>query len=452
MIPALRLSCAAVCAAIELSVRCSQDPSDLRTVSVLSPDRRGEPVVTEEDALRAQRLMEFESLAVSNLHFATRMKVLTINISLMALIWVRILTAGCQAFPLTTVAFHAGIVMTHLHYRSLHLPPVTEEPTDFHSDAAPFVDDINMDSDESNASRSSSTHSPVHVCTDSDGNDLFRQYQGAFPSYDPKNLTVLENLCDDSTFQQSEHSNEPGEHRESYFAPFLNATVWRLMEWFYSSTQKSIGDLDHLVHDVILADNFDREDLCDFSAQRETRRLDEAPRDPSSSRFTSDRWHTTSIPIRLPCERVKQSEENAPVFQVEGLHYRKITEVIRSAFEEPAAQTFHTTPYKLYWQLDKNQAPERVFTEVYTADAMLREHEKVKTSPKVAGCNLETVIAAIMFWSDLTHLASFGNAALWPIYLFLGNQSKYTRAKPTSFAAHHLAYIPKVPIYSDVIL
>lgn len=43
------------------------------------------------------------------------------------------------------------------------------------------------------------------------------------------------------------------------------------------------------------------------------------------------------------------------------------------------------------------------------------------------------------------HLASFGNAALWPIYLFLGNQSKYIRAKPSAFAAHHLAYIPKLP-------
>ena len=46
LIPALRLSRAAVCAATELSVRCSQDLSDLRTVSVLRPDRRGEPVVT----------------------------------------------------------------------------------------------------------------------------------------------------------------------------------------------------------------------------------------------------------------------------------------------------------------------------------------------------------------------------------------------------------------------
>jgi len=54
------------------------------------------------------------------------------------------------------------------------------------------------------------------------------------------------------------------------------------------------------------------------------------------------------------------------------------------------------------------------------------------------------VILALMIWSDSTHLASFGTASLWPIYLYFGNQSKYTRAKPSAFAAHHLAYIPKV--------
>ena len=45
--PALQLSRAAVCTATELSVCCSQDPSDLRTFSVLRPDWRGEPVVTD---------------------------------------------------------------------------------------------------------------------------------------------------------------------------------------------------------------------------------------------------------------------------------------------------------------------------------------------------------------------------------------------------------------------
>ena len=50
--PALRLSRTAVCAATELSVHCSQDPSDLRTISVLRPDRQGEPVVTRRSIMR----------------------------------------------------------------------------------------------------------------------------------------------------------------------------------------------------------------------------------------------------------------------------------------------------------------------------------------------------------------------------------------------------------------
>lgn len=77
---------------------------------------------------------------------------------------------------------------------------------------------------------------------------------------------------------------------------------------------------------------------------------------------------------------------------------------------------------------------------------MLEEHAWIQSCPRNPGCNLETVVAAIMLWSDSTHLASFGNAALWPVYMFIGNQSKYARAKPSSFAAHHLAYIPKVCI------
>ena len=46
LFPVLRLSRAAVCAATKLSVHCSQDPSNLRTASVLHPDRRGELVIT----------------------------------------------------------------------------------------------------------------------------------------------------------------------------------------------------------------------------------------------------------------------------------------------------------------------------------------------------------------------------------------------------------------------
>ncbi|KII89354.1 hypothetical protein PLICRDRAFT_109005, partial [Plicaturopsis crispa FD-325 SS-3] len=57
---------------------------------------------------------------------------------------------------------------------------------------------------------------------------------------------------------------------------------------------------------------------------------------------------------------------------------------------------------------------------------------------------LERAIAGLMFWSDATHLTSFGTAKAWPIYLFFGNQSKYDRAKPSSGACHQIAFVPSV--------
>jgi hypothetical protein len=51
----------------------------------------------------------------------------------------------------------------------------------------------------------------------------------------------------------------------------------------------------------------------------------------------------------------------------------------------------------------------------------------------------------LMFWSDATHLATFGTAKLWPIYLLFGNLSKYVRCQPDSGATKHVAYIPPLP-------
>lgn len=174
--------------------------------------------------------------------------------------------------------------------------------------------------------------------------------------------------------------------------------------------------------------------------------MDEAQASSESSHFCSaDGWHKTSLEIPLPCEKVMfPSKADAPKFTVQGLHYRKFMEVLKSAYEEVSAKSFHTAPFKLYWQPNKNRPPERVISELYTADAMLDERARIDTAFRVPGCTLETTIAAIMLWSDSTHLSDFGNAALWPVYMFIGNLSKYTHAKPTSFSAHHLAYIPKV--------
>jgi hypothetical protein len=234
--------------------------------------------------------------------------------------------------------------------------------------------------------------------------------------------------------------------QEPYFAPFMNASVFRLMNWFYSgSNLKSHGELDRLVTDVILANDFKAEDFVGFRSAREARRLDDENHQPQSHFSAGDGWVETAVNISLPADGIRySSEEAAPQFAVPGLFYRPLLEVIRAALHDAAAEHFHIFPFQTFWKPSPDATPERVYAELYTSDAFIMEHEKLHAQLREPGCDLETVIVAIMLWSDSTHLASFGTASLWPIYLYIGNQSKYTRGKPTSFSAHHLAYIPKV--------
>ena len=157
-----------------------------------------------------------------------------------------------------------------------------------------------------------------------------------------------------------------------------------------------------------------------------------------------DGWIEASVPISLPCDGFSfPMEADAPVYNVKGLLYWKLLEVIKAAFSKPAAEKFHTTPFQEFWKSSLDAAPECLYSEIYNSDAFIEEHIQI-CSKAQPDCNLEMVIASIMLWSDSTHLKSFSNASLWPIYFYTGNLSKYTRGKPTSFSAHHMAYIPKV--------
>lgn len=172
-------------------------------------------------------------------------------------------------------------------------------------------------------------------------------------------------------------------------------------------------------------------------------RDDESSGTPSPFSF-DDTWIKGTVKLSLPCEGFISSESAAPKFEVEVYH-RKIVDVIQAAFAEQAAEKFHVFPFKAYWKPSPDAPAERIYSEVYTGDAWNSEFEAIQ-EPAQHGPNahLETFIIALLLWSDSTCLAQFGDAQLWPIYLYFGNQSKYDRSKPTSFASHHIAYIPKV--------
>ena len=305
---------------------------------------------------------------------------------------------------------------------------------------------------------------PNVIKTDRDEFGLYRLYT-SYPRTNPDEIRDLESRCDAPGLATA--SRNGGKRwwtgfgysmldlpiqKDGFFVPFLNATVFRLMNWFYSgSSCKSIAELQSLVDDVILAPDFKISDLDGFNAKRELRRLDgeaetNSNNSPSTPFANTNRWKKSSVYIRLPCEKVLQEEDTAPILEVPSVYHRSLIEVITTALQDAAAKTFHFTPFSLFWQQFPESIPERVYSEIYNSDSFLEEDEKVKGLPPEPGHQYEHAIAALMVASDSTNLGQFGTAALWPIYTFFGNQSKYDRAKPTQFAAHHTAYLPSVSL------
>lgn len=206
------------------------------------------------------------------------------------------------------------------------------------------------------------------------------------------------------------------------------------------SRQKSYKEIDRLVHDVILNPQFAVSDLHDFSSTRETAIFDK------HVAFGGDGWKESQVSIEVPDGKPHVPPSKPPIFQLPGFQHRSIVEVIKTAWTDSSSKSFHFIPFKQLWCRTKDTI-ERLYGELYTSDTFLQAHEDIQSLPREEGCKLERVVCALMFWSDSTHLASFGNASLWPLYLFFGNQSKYVRCKPNSGACHHIAYIPKVRLF-----
>jgi Plavaka transposase len=220
-----------------------------------------------------------------------------------------------------------------------------------------------------------------------------------------------------------------------------NKSVEMLMNWKDSGTStKSDAEVNRLVNSVLLDPNFKLEDLKGFNVARENQRSDAAEK---KSPFF-DSFQTADINIEVPSGT---SGIPPASFSVPGLVYRKLTAVIQAAFSSPLASHFHLSPFKLFHRSPSGEE-ERVFSEVYNSDAFIEEHDNVQRAPlppDQPDCKLEKVVVALMVWSDSTHLANFGTAKLWPIYLLFGNVSKYIHGQPNSGACQHVAYIPSLP-------
>jgi hypothetical protein len=217
--------------------------------------------------------------------------------------------------------------------------------------------------------------------------------------------------------------------------------------WATEGFREGIGGLSSLV-DCLTHPRFNISELQNFNPVSALRQFEQTniSSTPGTSLAPGDSWKTGTIKIKVPCTGKKQHEENAPEFTVGDFHYRDVVEVITTELEGPDSfENLHIRPFEEWWKPGEGDDPVRVYSEVYTSDAMLEAEKTLQEALKtIPGPQLETFIVSVLLYSDSTSLASFGSASLWPVYLFIGNLSKYVRSKPTSFSAHHIAYLPTV--------
>lgn len=282
---------------------------------------------------------------------------------------------------------------------------------------------------------------------------IWREYHHR-PSYDPENGIALEDLAREPPLPQSDTPEPPTDpilsKEHPSYAPHPNLTTAMTMGWVNNGfNDKSAEQVNNLVHNVILHPDFHVADLRGFDCRTENRRLnkaaEEAAKLPSSQTPFGPAFRSADIDISVP-----SGDKAIPpkTFTIPGLQYRPLVSIIRDAFTNSLSHKFHLYPFKLYHESPTTGQTTRIWSELYNSDAFINEHDRLQrrgqVPPDDPDCKLEKVVAALMLWSDSTHLAEFGTAKLWPIYVLFGNLSKYIAGIPKSGACQQFAFIPSV--------
>jgi hypothetical protein len=262
-------------------------------------------------------------------------------------------------------------------------------------------------------------------------------YSTDFPSHDPEEFNEFDALSD--------ICNPP---HEVDVGPYPNYSSFALGEWYWSDgIQKTKQNFKNLI-DIITSPDFHPKDVSDTKWDSIDYRLARDEEEMWEDEDNSARgWEPTSVTIQVPFHRFTASP-GLQHYTVHDFWHRSIVSILKEKLvDDREFRHFHLEPYKLEWQPTPEDPSIRVHGELYTSPAFLKAHTELQASQGEPGCNLPRVIVGLMFASDQTHLTSFGDTKLWPLYLFFGNDSKYRRGKPSLHLCNHVAYFCQVRIF-----
>ena len=277
---------------------------------------------------------------------------------------------------------------------------------------------------------------------------LIREYFGEeFPEHDPEEHLQFGDLCTRISKSSLPPHVSPAAPPPQFF-PYPNRSSFLLGDWYWNDgTQKTQTGFQNLVR-IIADPEFVPADVLHNKWDRINAVLggNQTDDDGDWADAADEGWTVSQIKITVPFH-AGSTHPGPKVYEGVHLYHRSLVTVMKERVSDPQYfRHFHVEPYRLLWQpLAGAAKPEHhVHGEVYTSRAFLRAHRELLGSPQEPGCVLPRVICAYMFWSDATHLTSFGNTKLWPLYVFFGNESKYRRGKPSLNSCNHVAYFERV--------
>ena len=238
---------------------------------------------------------------------------------------------------------------------------------------------------------------------------------------------------------------------DNLFLAFSSPTASLLMCWQYlQSTAKSKDELNRLWK-YIKDPTFNPQEQLDFSHDRKWKWVGKYLEDDMNPFHAQHGWFCSSFNLLLIKENIwytSEDDPSIPIITIKNLYHRSIVDIMKSVFSEKVSLTFHMLPFEEFWTTT-NGHNIWVYSETYMFSHILDTYREINSNLWEDGNNYKQIIAPLMLWSDATQLSHFGDASLWPVYLYFGNQSKYTWGKPTSGTYHHIAYIPSVSVISS---
>ena len=281
---------------------------------------------------------------------------------------------------------------------------------------------------------------------------------GLFRLYNKDSLPIIDPDTDNSfgevglSVPHEDNFTRPVEtilHVSNPFHPYPNETSLLLGDWYWNEGhQKSQSSFRKLL-DIIGHPEYCPEDVQNTNWMAIDRKLgsssigDETGTDCEWLDVNSG-WKKSDIRICIPFH-CRTGNPGSKEYVVNDFHYRSLVEIIRENISNPTHhRLFHYEPYELHWHLPHKTRDVRVYGELYASESFLAAHRQLQDSLPENGCTLPRRIIGLMFWSDATHLTVFGMAKLWPLYVYMGNESKYMHCWPLSNLCSHAAYFRTV--------